>query len=137
MAGLSWRWVRGRGAIPLSFFVCSVLSLAIVFLGKTQSQFMDDTRARLSDIAAPALAGLRAPLVIFERWTAALPTLFVVYEENIKLQRENAELHKWQNVALTLEDRVRRYEALLNAVPAHASKEVTARVIGESSRPFV
>jgi rod shape-determining protein MreC len=40
-------------------------------------------------------------------------------------------------VALALENRVRRYEQLLNAVPRAVTPAITARVIGESNRPFV
>jgi len=117
MVGMSWRLVRGRGAAPLSFFVCASLSVAIAILGKTQAPVVEEARAKLSDLASPALTETRAPLVAFERWTTGLTTLFGVYAENIHLRQENAELKKWQNVALTLEDRVRRYELLLNAAP--------------------
>jgi hypothetical protein len=34
---MGWRWMRGRGAAPLSFFVCAILSVAIALLGKTQA----------------------------------------------------------------------------------------------------
>jgi len=60
-----------------------------------------------------------------------------VYEENIRLRQENTELHKWQNAALSLETRVRRYELLVNAVPDPEIPSITARVIGQSNRPFV
>jgi rod shape-determining protein MreC len=137
MTGMSWRLTRGRGGAPLSFFVCAVLSVVIALLGKTQATVVDSARAKLSDIAAPALTEARAPLVAFERWSTGLTTLFGVYRENLELRQENAELRKWQNVALTLEERVRRYERLLNAVQERDMKQVTARVIGESNRPFV
>jgi rod shape-determining protein MreC len=106
-------------------------------LGKTQASVIDSARATVSDMAAPALTEARAPLSAFERWTTGLATLFSVYSENIQLRQENAELHKWQNVALALEERLQRYERLLNAAPDRDVKPVTARVIGESNRPFV
>jgi len=55
----------------------------------------------------------------------------------IELKRENAELRRWQDVALSLENRLRRYEQLLKAVPEPIPPAITARVIGESNRPFV
>jgi rod shape-determining protein MreC len=129
--------MRGRGAVPVSFFVCSVLAFVITLVGKTQSAWIDEARAKLSDVASPVLNGLRAPLVGFEHWTTGLPSIFTVYEDNIRLREENAELRKWQNVALSLEDRVRQYGQLLNAAPDRGAKPITARVIGESNRPFV
>ena len=55
----------------------------------------------------------------------------------MQLRQENAELRKWQNVALSLESQLQRYQVLLNAVPEPELPSVTARVIGESTRPFV
>jgi rod shape-determining protein MreC len=123
--------------MPVSFFVCSALAIGIALIGKTQAPLIDDARAKLSDFAAPALTGLRAPLVAVERWTDGIPSFFAVYQENARLREENAELRKWQNVALVLEDRMRSYENLLNVAPGRETKHVTARVIGESNRPFV
>ena len=137
MTGLSWRWTRGRGAQPASFYVCAALAVVIAFLGKAHYPAFDEARAKLSDFVSPALTAARAPLVAFERWTTGIGTFFNTYGENIRLRQENAELRRWQNVALSLEERVRRYELLLNAVPDRETKSVTARVIGESNRPFV
>src|SRR5437762_1988156 len=115
--GMGWRLMRGRGAAPLSFFVCVLLAVAIALLGKTQASVIDSARTTVSDLAAPALNEARAPLFALERWTTGVATLFNTYSENQQLRQENAELRKWQNVALALEDRVRRYEVLLNAAP--------------------
>lgn len=111
--------------------------MAIVFVGKTDSTFFDRARAKLSDATAPMLAQVRNPMVTFQLWAGNLGSLFSTYNENLELRRENAELRKWQHVALSLEQRLNRYETLLNAVPDAKLPSVTARVIGESSRPFI
>ena len=137
MGRLSWRWTRGRGALSASFAVCAVLAIAIAIAGKTQAPIIDDARTGISDFAAPALTAVRTPLTAFERFTSGIQNYFTVYGENERLRAENAELRKWQNVALSLEDKMRRYEELLNVAPGRETKSVTARVIGESNRPFV
>ena len=124
-------------AIRSSVVVCGILAIAIAFLGRAQASIFDTARAKLSDITAPALLEVRAPLVAIENWVEGLGTLFSVYRENLELKRENAELRRWQEVALSLENRVKRYEQLLNAVPEEVMPAITARVIGESNRPFV
>jgi rod shape-determining protein MreC len=111
--------------------------MAIVFVGKTDSTFFDRTRAKLSDLISPMLSQVRDPMVTFQLWAGNLTSLFSTYGDNLELRRENAELRKWQHVALSLEQRLRRYETLLNAVPDAQLPAVTARVIGESSRPFI
>ena len=139
MAWFGMRPARSRGAFSIrsSVVVCGILAVAIAFLGRAQASIFDTARAKISDITAPALLEVRAPLVALENWVAGLGTLFSVYRENLELKRENAELRRWQEVALSLENRVRRYEQLLNAVPEEVMPSITARVIGESNRPFV
>lgn len=137
MGRLSWRWTRGRGAIPASFAVCVVLAIAIAIAGKAQVPILDEARTSISDFAAPALSAARAPLTAFEHFASGIGNYFAVYSENERLRAENAELRKWQNVALSLEDKMRRYEELLNAAPGREARAITARVIGESNRPFV
>jgi len=139
MAWGAVRTARGRSALVArsSLVFCGLLAVAIAFFGKAQASIFDSARARLSDMSAPVLLEVRAPLLAIEQWVSNLGTIFTVYRENAELRRENSELRKWQDVALSLENRVRRYEALLNAAPEPETPAVTARVIGEANRPFV
>jgi len=137
MAGLGWRWTRGRGPKQLTLIGCATVAVVIALLGKAQATIFDNARATLSDWTAPALSQLRMPLLAVERWVEDAGGIFTVYSENLRLRQENAELHKWQDVALSLENRLKRYEVLLNAVPDPKSAFITAKVIGESNRPFV
>ena len=137
MAGFVWRLTRGRGAKQFSLALCGVLAVVIAFLGKAEASIFDHARATLSDWTGPGLTQLRAPLLALEQWIDNIGTIFTVYRENIQLRQENAELHKWQNVALSLENRMQRYELLLHAVPDLQLASTTARIIGESNRPFI
>ena len=137
MPGPGWKWARGRGAKQLPLIVCAVIAVTIAVVGRTHALVFDSARASLSDATAPALRLLRAPLDAVGNLVGEVGGVFTVYADNAELRRENAELHKWQQVALSLEDRLRGYQKLLNAVPATKTGFITARVIGESSRPFV
>jgi rod shape-determining protein MreC len=137
MAGLGWRLTRGRGAKQLSLIVCAVSAVVIAFLGKADATLFDRARATLSDLTEPALSQVRLPLTAVQGWIANTGTVFTVFQDNIQLERENAELRKWQNVALSLEAKMHRYEILLNAVHDSDPASVTARVIGEATRPFI
>jgi rod shape-determining protein MreC len=137
MAGLGWRWTRGRGAKNLSLYLCAASAVAIAFLGRADGPFFDNARSTLSDLTAPVLSQTRGPLVAAERLIASVGTFFTVYSENEHLRQQNAELRKWEHVALSLQNQMHRYEVLLNAVPDSTSQAVTARVIGEASRPFI
>ena len=139
MVGNRWKLARNRGSIGahLPLAICGVLAIGIVLLGKAESSVFYDVRAKLTDFAAPMLISLHGPVDAFERWAGSLTAVFTVYDMNLELRRENEELRKWQDVALSLEQRLRRYELLLNAVPDPQLSSVMARVIGQTSRPFV
>lgn len=139
MTGIGWRLTRGRGAattqLPLA--VCVVLALVIALLGRAEASIFDNARAKLTDWASPALSEIRGPLAAMEQWVGGVRDLFRIQDMNTQLARENAELRKWQNVALALDRRLKRYEELLNAVPDPTLPATTARIIGQSNRPFV
>jgi len=105
MAWFGMRPARGRGALAIrsSVALCGVAAVAIALLGKAEASIFDSARAKLTDITAPALLEVRAPLIALENWVASLGTVFSVYRENLELKRENAELRRWQDVALSLE----------------------------------
>jgi rod shape-determining protein MreC len=137
MAGLGWRWARGRGAKNFSLYLCATSAVAIAFLGRADGPVFDYARSTLSDLTAPVLGQIRAPLIATQRVVGSIGTFFTVFQENEHLRQENDELRKWQHVALSLQNQMHRYEVLLNAVPDATSQAVTARVIGEASRPFI
>lgn len=137
MANGTWRIARGKGSAQWSLAIVAVLAIVLVLLGKAQSSLFDHIRAYFSDATAPALEWVRAPLNGMSRWLSGIDDIFVVYQENLRLKDENARLRQWQNAALALDERLKRYQLLLNAVPDPALSSVTARVIGRATRPFL
>jgi len=137
MANGTWKIARGKGSAQLPLAIVAVLAIVLVLLGKAQSTLFDRIRAYFSDAAAPALEWVRAPLNGASRWLSNVDDIFVVYEENLRLKDENARLRQWQNAALALDERLKRYQLLLNAVPDPSLNSVTARVIGRATRPFL
>jgi rod shape-determining protein MreC len=137
MANGSLRLTRSRGGGQISLAVCGVLALVLVLLGRVQPTLFDRARAFASDRAAPVLEIMRVPLRATQDWVGSLGEVFNVYRENLRLKQENARLRQWQNAALALEQRLKRYRLLLNAVPDPELGNVTAHVIGRASRPFL
>ena len=139
MAMIGWRVARSRGSLTaqLPLAICSAFAVVIAVLGRAESSFFDSLRAALTDWSEPVLEALYAPVTGVERTAVGLSSILSVYRENAQLRQENADLRKWQDVALSLEQRLKRYELLLKAVPDPRLPSTTARVIGQSSRPFV
>ncbi len=137
MANGSLRLARSRGGAPITLAVCAVLAVILVLLGRVQPTLFDRARAYASDRAAPVLEALREPLHKAGAWIGSVANVFNVYEENLSLKEQNSRLRQWQNAALVLEQRLRRYRLLLNAVPDPELGSITAHVIGRTNRPFL
>lgn len=137
MANGTWKIARNRGGAQLPIALLAALAIALILIGKAQNSLFDRTRAAVTDWAAPALQVVRAPLVGLDRWMGSIGEIFTVYQENLRLKDENARLRQWRNAAVMLDDRVKRYQLLLHAVPDPMLSSVMARVIGRSNQPFL
>lgn len=136
MANGTFKIARNRSA-QLPMALLAALAIALILIGKAQHSLFDRARATVTDAAAPALKVARSPLVGLDRWMGSIGEIFSVYEENLRLKDENARLRQWRNAAVALEDRVKRYQLLLRAVPDPLLSSVMARVIGRSNQPFL
>ncbi|HKX64273.1 MAG TPA: rod shape-determining protein MreC [Rhizomicrobium sp.] len=132
----AWKIARKSNA-QLPLLIVIALAVVLVLLGKAQNGLFDQARAHATDLMAPLLEKVRAPVAGFDRWIGSIGEIFSVYEQNLKLKDENARLRQWRNVAIVLQGRVERYQALLHAVPDPQMNRVLARVIGRASRPFL
>jgi rod shape-determining protein MreC len=139
MTGNGWKMARARGSLTaqLPLAICFVLAIVITLLGRAEASIFDTARARLTDWSAPALGEIRKPFAALEGWVSGWDSLWNTHRENLQLRAENAELRKWQYAALALEQRVKRYELMLNAVPNPELDSTMAHVIGQSNRPFI
>src|ERR1700761_4609537 len=137
MANGAWRLTRGRGNAQLPLAIVAVLAVVLVLLGKAQSGLFDRARASFTDWSRPAMEWVSTPFNDASAWFSGLGHIFVVYKENQKLRQENARLRQWQSAAIVLDERLKRYQLLLNAVPDPALSARTARVIGRAVRPFL
>ncbi len=137
MGNGSWRISRSRGRAHLPLAVVAVLAVVLILFGKVQSSMFDRARTNLADWMSPALSATRTPMQVAGRWLASVGDFFWVYQENMRLKEENARLKQWHNTALVLDERMKRYQLLLHAVPDPAMSSVVARVIGRANHPFL
>jgi rod shape-determining protein MreC len=137
MANGTWKIARGRNGGQFSLAVFVVFALILVLLGRAQPALFNRARAYFSDWTSPLLETARVPVNTVNMWVGSVESAFTVYQDNIRLKQENAELRQWQNAALVLEQRLKRYQLLLNAVPDPELTSVTAHVIGRDNRPFI
>jgi rod shape-determining protein MreC len=60
-----------------------------------------------------------------------------VHEQNQRLREENARLRAWYQLALSMRDKMDRYEEILALNPDPTAEAILARVIAETDGPFV
>ena len=132
----AWKIARKSNA-QLPLVIVIALAVVLVLLGKAQSGLLDKARVHVTDMLAPLLQTVRAPVAGFDRWMGSVTEIFSVYQQNLKLKEENARLRQWRNVAIVLQGRIGRYQTLLHAVPDPQMNAVMARVIGRANRPFL
>ncbi|GAA0546491.1 rod shape-determining protein MreC [Rhizomicrobium palustre] len=137
MGNGTWRISRARGRAHLPLAVVGALAVIVILFGKAQSTLFDRARTGLVDWMRPALVATRAPIETMDRWLGSIGSVFWLYQENLRLKEENARLKQWHNTAQVLNERLKRYQLLLNAVPDPALSSVVARVIGRSNHPFL
>lgn len=137
MGNGSWRISRSRGRAHLPLAVVGVLAVAVILFGKAESTLFDRARTNVADWMRPALSATRQPMQVAGRWMSSIGDIFWVYQENLRLKEENARLKQWHNTALVLNERLKRYQLLLHAVPDPAMSSVVARVIGRANHPFL
>lgn len=136
MANGTWKIAR-RGNTQLPLVIVLALAVALVLLGRAQANLFDRARTAIIDKLEPVLVVVHAPVVQFDRFIGSINELFAVYQQNLALKDENARLKQWRNVAVVMQDRVKRYQALLHAVPDPDIHSVLSQVIGRANRPFL
>ena len=76
MANGGWKIARNRGGAQLPIALLAALAVALILVGKAQSNLFDRARANVTDFAAPALQAVRAPLGGLDRWMASIGEIF-------------------------------------------------------------
>jgi rod shape-determining protein MreC len=106
-------------------------------LGYKEWPVLETARDTVTELVMPVYELAAAPLRWVEAKGEEAQDFFSVYEENKRLREENARLLAWQQSALSLEQRLVRYEELLNVQPEPGVSSVTARVVMDESGPFL
>ena len=78
----AWKIARKSNA-QLPLVIVIALAVVLVLLGRAQSGLFDRMRARATDIMAPMLEKVRAPVAGFDRWAGSISEIFSVYQQNL------------------------------------------------------
>ncbi len=111
-------------------------AVALIFIGKIETVLVDKIRANSSDISAPILEVLSAPVLLARNAANHIVDLANLIEENERLKEENTRLLQWQVFARKLEAENKELKSLLRFDPGPDAKFISARAIAEIGSTF-
>lgn len=114
-----------------------LLSAAMIILGKADQTMFKSLRTNLTDDVAPVLNALSRPLDAAASLVDRVRGIVLMYQDNLRLTRENERLLQWQQIALKVSADNRELRGLLKSVPQNAVSYVTTRVIANSGGGYV
>jgi rod shape-determining protein MreC len=123
----------------VAVIVAGVIAVALLISDRRetlQDEAYGAARRAVDTAAAPVSGVIAAP----GRWTGQglswVGSYFFVASENRKLRAQIAEMRRWRDTALALQDQNERYQALLGLKINPPIPMVAARVVSESRGPF-
>ncbi len=108
--------------------VLSLLSVAIMFIGRSHNPLIEDARMAVADTLAPVVQTLASPMKSFSNLGAWVRDMAVLREDNLRLKADNARLLQWQSAATELASENDRLRTLLKFAPDAHAAYITARI---------
>lgn len=113
------------------------VSAVLLFIGRADPTAFEKSRLWVLDGIAPVLEAVSKPVMSAIDYIGRADDLVALYEENDRLREENLQLQDWREATIRLEQKLERYQALLNVQIDPKMDFVTGRVIAETGGPFL
>lgn len=120
-----------------SVFLFLTASLGLVVLGKIHYPVTEQWRSYVVDTLVPFTEVLSSPVNAIQTIGRSINELFYLHEENLYLEREITKLRHETLLTKQIESENERLKELLNYVGVQKISFVTARVVTDSSGPFL
>ncbi len=120
-----------------AFVLLIAAAFGLMILGKADALLVDRLRFAIIDAGAPVLEVLSHPVAALRAGIDEVNQVIYLRAENQRLLREVEHLSNWQTVARRLERENAVYRSLLKTRAGPQVSFVSARVIGDSTGPFV
>ena len=130
--------VKILSALPIMSGGAAFLSLSflLVLISFIQPAIWSSVRVAATDVFAPVLAAVRAPVQGAADMLTNAAGLAELQAENARLQAENERLRSWYQKAMALEVENKSLQSLLNVQSAPEWDLLTARVLADSSSAY-
>ena len=132
--------LKATASIPQRLTLAALLALSIMLLvfSKADTSVIRSINNHITDASIPALWMLRQPIAASSQLGQHIGEILAVYDENIRLKKENQRLASWQAEAVRLEVQNRSLRnALAMPTTEQPVERITARIIADPASPFV
>lgn len=126
------RQALGRLTLP----VLIAASFGLMLLGKADALLAERARMVMADLLVPVYAALAQPLAQVRTAVTQAEDLWALQAENARLRAENAQLRRWQSVALALDAQNRELKANLHWIPQPTPSFVTVPVVADAGGEY-
>ncbi len=113
------------------------LSIALLVLSRLQHGYITELRLQMAELMAPALKAALVPLEPVRRVGQRVSAYFEMFNELERLRDENQKLRGWEWRARETERKFVQLGRLANVVEEPGLPFITARVVADSSGPFL
>ncbi|MEQ8435523.1 MAG: rod shape-determining protein MreC [Oceanicaulis sp.] len=119
--------------------LCLIIAALLVWLDRPEARIepLSQARANFNDAALPMLQFAGEPLRGMGNMGPWWRRQMELAEENRALRLRAAELRAWRDVALSLQERNRRYEDMLNVHGPDMGARISAWTVADQSTDFV
>lgn len=119
--------------------LCAIIAGVLLWLDRPEDRLepLSAARAGFNDAVLPVLELAGRPLRGVENMGPWWRRQMELAEENRALRLKVAELRAWRDVALSLQERNRRYEDMLNVHGPDAGARISAWTVADQSTDFV
>ncbi len=128
---------RSGAGRPGLIFILVFVSVALLFLSRLNHGYVAELRLQLAELMAPALKAALVPVGPIRRAGQKVASYGDLFNELDRLRAENQRLRGWEWRARETERKSEQLGRLARVVEEPGLSFATARVVADSSGPFV
>ena len=121
----------------LSVALFLTVSVALIFLSRSESDIAKTLRVAITDVVVPVVDVASKPVDSAKQAGLWLADIATIHSQNVHLKEMNANLMQWQHLAKQMEAENAALKKLLNYAPAQQIAFISSKIVADTSGPYV